>query len=778
MYDLFFAMLLDSNTFDRKNLNIDYLKNYFEIKDEFNDYVVMFQLGSFFETYFEDAKILSKLSGMTLTSRSFSKSLEEIALCGFPISNQITYLKLLLDNNFKVCVCEEYKDENGTIKRKVKRAYTKGTIIENEFLETTENNYIAVVYFANNEANFAYADVSTGQFYKTKGSIEEIKLEIEKIEPNEILIIENQKNIFQELTKKYNVTILENSYKSKKIEEIIEKYCLYTQKNYCAKLNEIIEYNINHYLIMDEATRKNLELTRTKMFSKKKGSLLWFLNYTKTPMGTRLLKRYLSEPLLNIEKIKERQNAVEQLINNKNLLEKIEKTLEDFCDLSRICAKISNSTILPRDLYRISQNSSSLLELDKLSKQFNSNHLTINSQKLNFTLDLTSEIKEAIKEDASDEITKGGIIKDGYSANLDYLKDKLEKFEKKLQQYENKERKKLDINNLKISSSRIIGYYIEIPNSKLQKIPSNYLKKQTLQNCSRFATQELAVLEQEIFNLKYKINELEHKLYCDLRNQAKDFVETIRELALEIAKIDIIASFAKCAVVNNFVKPNFNNEEMKIINGYHPSLIKLRNEIVKNDTNIKNGSMIILMGANMSGKSTYLKYNAIICLLAQIGSYIPADFANLVLIDKLFLRQGSTDDIINNNSSFMVEMNDLKFILDNITNSSFILLDEPAKSTNAKEGGAIAKAFCEYLINHFKVKTIIATHNFELTKLEEEYPNIAYNYVIGDSDNEIYAIKNRKIRRGITKSSLAINTAILANLPKEIIENAKKYALN
>ncbi|MBR5304326.1 MAG: DNA mismatch repair protein MutS [Candidatus Gastranaerophilales bacterium] len=770
-------MLLDSNNFDRAFLaDNKYLKNYFTIKDKHNDCIVLFQLGTFLEAYFQDAKILSKLSGMTLTSRNLCKSTKEIALCGFHIKHQTAYIKLLLDNNYKVCVCEEHKDENNEITRKVKRTYTQGTIIENEFLESAENNYIAAICALNNQMSFSYADVSTGQFYKTNGSFEEIKLEIEKIEPNEILIIKNQKDLFQELIKKYNITLLEETFYSKKSEEIIEKYCEYTQKSYCAKLSKIIEYDVKNYLIMDETTRKNLELTRTKMFLKKKGSLLWFLKNTKTPMGARLLKKYLSEPLLSIEKIKERQNAVEQLIKNKKLLKKIETTLEDFCDLSRICTKISNSTILPKDLYRISQNSSSLKELDKLSKKVDLNYLSINSKKLAFMMDLTEEIKKSIEKEAPDEITKGKIIKTGYNAALDYLKNNLKDFKKKLNQYENREKERLEINNLKISYSKVIGYYIEIPNSKVQKVSNEYFKKQGLQNCSRFGTEKLSVLEQEIFNLEYKINELEYSIYCDIRNKAKNFVEAIRELALEIAKIDIIASFAKCAIVNNFVKPNFNTKEIKIINGYHPSLIKLKNEIIKNDTEIKNGSMMILMGANMSGKSTYLKHNAIICLLAQIGSYIPADYADLVLIDKLFLRQGATDDIINNNSSFMVEMNDFKFIIDNITDSSFVLLDEPAKSTNEKEGGAIAKAFCEYLIEHYNSKIIIATHNFELTKLENEYPKRVCNFVIGDS-LEGFSLSDRKIKKGTIKTSFAINTANLAGLPEEIINKAKQYII-
>ncbi|MBQ8635413.1 DNA mismatch repair protein MutS, partial [bacterium] len=624
----------------------------------------------------------------------------------------------------------------------------------------------------------AYADVSTGQFYKTKGSFEDIKIEIEKIEPKEVLILENQKSFFKNLITKYHTTLLDNTYDTNNIENIIKSYCKHTQKDFCTKLDDIIEYNLSNYMAMDETTRKNLELTRTKMYSKRKGSLLWFLNYTKTPMGARLLKQYLNEPLLNIKKIKERQDTLNELISNQNSLEKLEKILECFCDFSRICARISNSTILPKDLLRMATSASFISDLDKLLKNYNSNLLKLDKNKIKYILQLANEIKSAIKEESSDQITLGNIIKEGYSANLDYLNSKLFEIDKQIKNYESKERKKLNIEKLKISSSSILGYYIEIPSAYAQKVSNDYFKKQALTKCVRFSTEKLNSLEQEYFSCKYKINQLEYELYCNLKNKSINFIETIRAIAKDIGRIDAIASLSRCAIINNFTKPNFNTQKIYIENGYHPSLLKLKNEIIKNDSDIKNNSMIILTGANMSGKSTYLKHNAIICLLAQMGSYIPADYADLTITDKLFLRQGSTDDIINNNSSFMVEMNDLKFIIDNTTDNSFILLDEPAKSTNAKEGGAIARAFCEYMLKHFKSKAIIVTHNLELTKLENDFPSQTINYVIGNSEISETIIHNRKIKKGTIDTSLAINTAMLAELPKELIDNARKYIDN
>lgn len=767
-------MQLIYGNIDRTKIESDTLKQYISIKDKNLDCIVVFQIGTFWETLFEDAKKLSSLTGMVLGKRTF-KGIGDVAQCGFSSKKSLTgCIKLLLSNDYKVCLCEEYTDDNGITKRKITRTYTKGTLIENEFLETEENNYILALNKKEKEIELSYADVSTGQFFKTTGSIEEIRLEIEKIEPNEILIFEKDKVYFDDIIKKYGGTILENDFCTHNAENTIENYCKYTQKEYCAKLNKVSKYNIDNFLIMDETTRKNLELTRTKMYSRKKGSLLWFLNTTKTPMGTRLLKKYLSEPLLNIEKIKERQDAIEELVNNISLINELETVLQNFCDLSRICARISNSTIQPKDLYRISTNSDSLEKLNSLLRNLNSEVLKLNSSHLEKTLYLNNELKNAIDENAQDELKNGGIIKDGYNSNLDYLKNELLNLEKEIRVYELKERKRLDIEKLTIAKSKVIGYYIELPNSKAQKVPKEYFKKQALVNCSRFSTEKLKEIEEKIYNLKYKINEFEYVLYCEIREKAKEFIETIRKLAYEIAKIDVIVSLSRSALTYGFIKPDFNNETLEIKDGYHPSLLKLNNEIIKNNTEFKNNSMIILTGANMSGKSTYLKHNAIICLLAQIGSFIPAKSANLTIIDKLFLRQGASDDIINNNSTFMVEMNDIKFILDNITNSSLILLDEPAKSTNAKEGGAIARAFCEYLLEHYKTKTIIATHNLEITKIEKLYPQKAFNYVVGF--NEFSTTHDRKIKRGVIDSSLAINTAMLADLPKEMIQKAKMYA--
>ncbi len=768
-------MLLDIKQVDKSRLKSNVLKEYLAFKEENAEAILLFQIGGFWETFFHDAKIFSEITGVTLGTRKI-KDTGEILQAGIPLHTLNLYIKKILNEDYKVCLCAQFQNDDNEFYREIIRTYTKGTIIENEFLDSTENNYIALIYKEQDIYQLIYADVSTGQFYKTKGHFEQISIEIEKVEPNELLVFKGQESIFKDIISKNNTTFLDDlEYKDCKSENALVRYYKLNQKSYSVELDKIIEYNIESFLAMDHITRRNLELTRTRRFLKKKGSLVWFLNYTKTPMGSRLLKKYVSEPLLDVEKIKKRQDAVEELVYNRRLLESTEQILEHFCDLSRMCAKISNSTIFPKDLFQIVTNSKNLEDIYNICTKFNSPLLKVNRNKLSETLRLASKIKSAIKENSPNEITKGGIINEGYDAHLDYLRSKLNNSFEELDKYEASEKKRLDIEKLKIDSSNAIGYYIEIPASRINKVPKEYLRKQALTSCSRYTTEKLKKIETEIFNLKFQINGLEYDLYCDIRKQAAKFVEIIRKLANDIARIDVLASYSRAAIINGLTRPDFNSDGIFIKNGFHPSLIKLKNEVVKNDTNLSNGSMIILTGANMSGKSTYLKYNAIICLLSQIGSFIPADSANLTITDKIFIRQGSTDDIINNNSSFMVEMNDLKFILDNITNSSIVMLDEPAKSTNAQEGGAIARAFCEYLLSKHSAKVILATHNCELTKLEEQFPSRALNYVIGNADLSQITINDRKIKRGIMSSSMAINTAILANLPAEIISHARNY---
>lgn len=764
---------LDVNSIESSTL-IEYLR----IKGENPDCVILFQIGKFFLTFFEEAKLFSQLTGFILNARTF-KGTGDIMQCGFNASsNPNVYIKLLLKEGYRVCLCPEYKNENGKSFRRLTRIYTAGTTFEADFLDCDENNYILAACKSGKEINIAYADVSTGQFYRTKGEYAEAKIEIEKIEPSEVLILKSQKEHFENIINKYNTILLDDNFSPDCPKFNIEQYCKLTQKDFCSKLDEIIDYEIDNYLSMDEITRKTLELTKNKRFLKKKGSLLWFLDYTKTSMGARLLKKNINEPLLNIKKIQQRQEAVRELLNNPKIIESCIEVMKKFCDLQRTCSRISNQTILPKDLLSLAQNSVFLEELSLICANVDSYLLKLNKSKVDKILDFAYEIQTAIKNDASSELKNGNIIKDGYNGELDFIRSQLYKYDKELDKYEQELRKKYGIKNLKITKSIGIGFCVEVTPSNAHKLIDKFYKIQEIYNCIRFTNDKLREIQKEYSDLILKANKLEYKLYCEIRLFCTQFVGIIRTLAQEIANIDVYVSYAKAALDNGLVCPSFNEDGIYIQNGFHPSLLKLQNAVIKNGTNMDNGNVFVITGANMSGKSTYLKHNAIIVLLSQIGAYVPADKADISIVDKIFFRQGSTDDIVNSNSSFMIEMNDLKFILENITNNSLVLLDEPAKSTNAKEGGAIARAVCEYLIENTNAKIMVATHNLELAKMEKMFPQRVYNYVIGESDASKTIVFDRKLRRGVVDSSFAINTAILAKFPDKIIQLAKKYAAN
>ncbi len=758
---------------DEKTVKNKTLLEYLGFKKSNMDSIILFQIGDFFETFFEDAKVFSSVTSAVLSSRQFSGT-GKVLQAGIPKKSLETYVKMLLKENFKICVCTQYKRDDETIYREITRKYTTGTIVEDEFLDSGENNYILSLYYENNVCYLAYADVSTGQFYKTKGNIEALTFELEKISPCEVLVSHKQEKIFEKYLEKYLVTVFDDQFfSSDLIENSILDYCIETQKKYAAKLDNVIEYSINEYMQMDEITRKNLELTKTKRMQKRKGSIFWFLNSTKTSMGLRLLKKYINEPLLNTDEIQKRQIAVQELIEKQPLLTELESAMDNFCDLSRLCAKISNSTISAKNLLQISENADFLYKIEEICKKLDSELLKINSKNLNKTNEFINEIKSALLDEPSSDIKSGGLIKEGYSATLDYLKYDLKNSEAKLNAYIKREAARLKIEKMRFGKSNSIGFFVEIPTSKANLVSSDYFKKQVLSACIRYSNDAIKKYEQEIFNLTYQINQLEYELFCELRKKATLFVDIIRELAKEVAVIDVLVTFAHCAIENNFAKPTFNPKGIYIKDGYHPSLVKLGNEVVKNDTVLDDTCTIVLTGANMSGKSTYLKHNAIICLFSQIGAYFPASYAQVTLIDKIFFRQGITDDIVNNNSSFMVEMSDLKFVIENSTNKSLILLDEPAKSTNEKEGGAIARAFVEYLVDEIKAKTIVVTHNTELTKIENNYKPRVLNYMMETFSNADGISYLRKMKKGVVQSSYAIDTAILADLPFEIINRAK-----
>ena len=481
-------------------------------------------------------------------------------------------------------------------------------------------------------------------------------------------------------------------------------------------------------------------------------------------MGTRLLKQYISKPLINSKEINKRLDAVDELIQNKEKLNLIEETLANFSDISRMSSKISNSTILPKELYNLAISSQYFEKLENTLNGFNSKLLKTDTKKLNHLLDFAKTVKKALNNDSSDEIKEGKLINEGYNAELDFLKAERNKVLDDIEEYRISQIKKTGINNLKIGYDDKSGFYIEVAKHEALCTPKNYFKKEETSKSVHFYTIKLQEFEDKYRSQTHKINAIEYQLYCILKKNASSYIESIRNIASDIAKIDVLVSFALCAIKYNLSRPVFKDSTFLISKGCHPALFDTVEEIIKNDTEFQKDGVMILTGANMSGKSTYLKHNALICLMAQMGCFVPCENAKINIVDKIFFRQGALDDISNSASSFLIEMKDLKYIIDNTTNSSLILLDEPAKSTNPVESANIIKAYTEYMMEHFEVKMIIATHNIELTKLKNQ--KIKY----------FYMDTTKHLKQGIANTSQAIDIANIANLPKEIIEKAKSYS--
>lgn len=753
-----------------KNINkddfkSDIIREYLTFKENNPNFIILYQIGAFFESYFEDAINFASSNNLTLTTKKVNS--KEIPMAGVSAKTIDIHIKKLLDNNYKVCLCEQFKDENDNFIRKITRKYTKGTILEKEFLNSAENNFIASIDLTKNMASLSYADVSTGQFYKTEAKKEDIIEEIFKINPSEILVLNNQKEETKFLKESFNLTYIDNTTFSNTQNAIIS-YCKDNFINFCPSFDKIICYDINNFMFMNNVTRHHLELLRRKRDLKKKGSLLDFLNYTKTPMGIRKLKQYITAPLLDLNLILKRQEAIEELILDNNLIENFEKNLEYFTDLSRLCAKIANSTIKAKELYLIASTIEKIENLILINKNTKSELLKLNSSILEEIFDFSKEIKNAINENYKENENDEFLIKENYNPQLDYLRNNLRIEKQKIETYQEKLRKKLETTRLEIKYFKEKGYLIEIDNNVL--IDEDFILFQLLKTSSRYKTKELKELENAVDSLKFKIFEFEKDIFNNVKKQALNYVEDIRKLSSTIAQIDAIVSLARCAIEYNLTKPTITKEDFEIKGAIHPNLLKQNVEITRNDTSLKENDIIILTGANMSGKSTYLKHNAIVAILSQMGAFTPATSAKVSIVDKLFFYQGSTDDITNNASSFMIEMRDLKYILDNATKKSLILLDEPAKSTNSKESGAIVKSFIEYILKYYKTKSIITTHNLDITELEEKYPNQIFNYHLGEN-----SFKDRKIKRGVAKNSSAITTAKIVNLPKELIETAESY---
>lgn len=802
------------------------MQQYMENKKLNPDAVLLYRLGDFYETFFEDAVLLSKELELTLTGRDAGSYYGRIPLAGIPVKAINGYLEKLVAKNIKVAICDQLEDPKfakGLVKRGVTRVITAGTLTESDFLKQNSNNYICAMFKdeKSEDYGFAYADISTGEFKTTQASLNLIMAELARINPAEIIapslaqkvqpfqiVPEEKIDLPENIQKMYNCSkipsnVFSAEFSSNNLKAVFETqsleafgyskyklgfraagallaYVWETLKNNIPKFERIETYELSEYMILDSATRKNLELVETLREKNKFGSLLWAVDKTKTNMGARLLKNWICQPLKDINQILARQNSISEFVEKTSIRKSFIENLERVYDIQRLSTRMSNGSASPRDFLSLKESLFVLPELAKIAESLEFNPLKKIESYLPEIQEYTNLIDRTLMENPPTVLKEGGIIKEGVNGELDYFRDLLTGGENWLKDFEEREKTRTDIKNLKVGYNKVFGYFIEISNSNLNLVPPEYVRKQTLTGGERFITDELKKHEDDVLSAKFKSSELEYKLFTDFREYSKEFVSKIREIAECIAQADVFAALADVAVENNYCKPIIDESDDFIVkNGRHAVLEKILplGEYVSNDLELRCNSQtdtqfMILTGPNMAGKSTYMRQNALIALLAQIGSWVPADYVKLGVIDKIFTRVGASDDLTLGQSTFMVEMIETSYILNSATDRSFILLDEIGRGTSTYDGVAIAWSVAEYIATKIKARCIFATHYHELNVMTKTYPQIKnYRITIAEENGEIEFL--RKIVQGGASKSYGIQVAKMAGLPSAVIKRSQ-----
>ncbi|HAT4301390.1 MAG: DNA mismatch repair protein MutS [Clostridium perfringens] len=788
------------------------MRQYFEIKENYKDCILFFRLGDFYEMFFEDAETAARELELVLTGRDCG--LEKRApMCGIPFHASNSYIGRLVAKGYKVAICEQVEDPKvakGIVKRDVIKVITPGTYTDSSFVEETKNNYIMTIYadLERNRCSLAITDISTGDFLATEGELEKgvILDEISKFNPKEIILLDS---LDQELIKDITLTtpalisrksidyfeenfeeVLNNQFGEKsnslslmvkKSSNALVKYILDTQKISLTNINDIEVYSLVDFMTIDLSSRRNLELTENLREKSKKGSLLWVLDKTETSMGSRMLRRWIEEPLVNKEKITLRLNAVEELFNDLSLNDSLKEALHDIYDIERILGKISNKNANAKDLIALKTSIGKIPNVKGIIENCTSSLLKNYHHNLDDLKDIYDLLEKSIKEDPSLTLKDGDLIKDGFNSEIDELRLAKTNGKDWISSLENREREFTGIKSLKVGFNKVFGYYIEISKANYSSIPEGrYIRKQTLANAERFITPELKEIEEKLLGASEKLCSLEYDIFLDIRNEVENHIDRLKTTAKIIAELDCISNLAFVALENDFIKPEINEDgETKIENGRHPVVEKVipKGEFIPNDTiiNKDDNQLLIITGPNMAGKSTYMRQVAIITLMCQIGSFVPASKANISVVDKIFTRIGASDDLAGGKSTFMVEMWEVSNILKNATENSLVLLDEVGRGTSTYDGLSIAWSVIEYICKNknLRCKTLFATHYHELTKLEGEIHGVRnYSVAVKEVDNNIIFL--RKIIEGGADQSYGIEVAKLAGIPDEVINRAKE----
>jgi DNA mismatch repair protein MutS len=801
------------------------MRQYRKIKAQYPDAIVLFRMGDFYETFEEDAKIAARVLGIALTKRA-NGAAADVPLAGFPHHALDTYLHKLVRAGYKVAICEQLEDPKlakGIVKRDVVEVITPGVALTDKLLDNRSNNFVCAIYFKDEKVGFAFADVSTGEFYASEVSVNELRNFLDTISPSEILFCKAQKDKVEQvigdiqikpaLTKledwvfKYDYAFetLTNHFQTQSlkgfgIDDIelgvicagaVMHYLQETQKTKLIHIKKISRYDTGDYMLLDSATKRNLEIAASYLGETTYGTLFSVIDKTQTPMGARLLKKWVLRPLKKIEPIRKRLEAVKELYENSNLRKNLFEILGEIGDVERLISRIAIRSHIPgttgranpKDLINLKESLKKIPKIKSLLSNSSSETLQKIHKLLNPLQEVVDLIENAIVDDPPSTVSDGGVIRDGYNAELDELRFIARSSKEFIANLQQKERERTGIPSLKIDYNSVFGYYIEVTKAHLDKIPEDYIRKQTLVNAERFITPELKEYEEKIFTAEEKISALEAELFNQIREKVSGYTEEIQKNAQLIAMLDCFVSLAEVAVENNYTCPIVDESDViEIKGGRHPvveKILPVGEKFVPNDVLLDNGEnqILIITGPNMSGKSVFLRQVGLIVLLAQIGSFVPADYARVGIVDRIFTRVGASDNIAGGESTFLVEMHEMANILNNATPKSLILLDEVGRGTSTFDGISIAWAITEYIHENIKAKTIFATHYHELNELAELFPRIK-NFKADVKELGDKIIFLHKIVPGYADHSYGIEVAKMAGLPEEVTERAKEILIN
>lgn len=787
---------------------------YLEVKEKYKNEILFYRLGDFYEMFFDDAIIVSKELELTLTGKSCGME-ERAPMCGVPYHSAENYIARLVKKGYTVCVCEQVEDPasaKGIVKREVVRVITPGTVTESTMLTEGKSNYLCSLNISQNGAGLCFADISTAKVYVTNidkdDMIARVINELATFCPSEVICnVPRTQNaeIYDFVTSKnggvYNdfqialfcesdyakleehfgkgevsdARIEKDSEMSKSLCALLE-YIKQTQKVDVSYIDKITYYDSGIFLGLDANTRRSLEICETLRTREKKGTLLWVLDKTKTAMGARLMRKYVEQPLLNVETINKRQSAVKELYDSFVEKEEIQKYLSDINDLERLVTRVVYNTANGKDMLAIKQSANAISPIKQLLSGFKSEYLSRFYEEIDTLSDISEYIQNAICDDPPFSIREGKIIRKGFSAEADELRLMMEDGHAWMAKIEQSERDLTGIKNLKVGYNRVFGYYIEVTNSFKELVPDRYVRKQTLTGAERYITQELKEMESKVLGAKDRLSTLEYELFQQLREYICSNIHRVQKTAETLAKLDVFVSLADVAKKNNYTCPEVDSSDtISIVDGRHPVVEKfMKNQMfVPNDAHFDEKERLLLItGPNMAGKSTYMRQTALIIIMAQLGSFVPAKSARIGVVDKIFTRIGASDDLAQGQSTFMLEMSECAYILKNATRKSFIVYDEIGRGTSTYDGMSIARAIVEYTVSKkLYAKTMFATHYHELTSLEQTLSGIVNCNIVAKKRGEDLVFL-RKIVKGAADRSYGIEVARLAGVPKEIVKRA------